>query len=309
MSKEGGNKVGLYFTIVLIAATLLIVSDNSLTGNAVIGEDYIGDIEGTWDFEERTDESDCRDGKKERTYEAALLQIDDKITLSTKDYTLKGMLIGNNLDLNGIFKRDGGEVDMTYTNIKVSEDCMTFQGKGNWTWEGRGESCEGPVEIVGVRKTGDGCGIAPCEESWECSDWSECVDGQETRLCRDNNKCETKEDIEGSKEEQSCEMPIPAPPEKDYGLTIALIVLILLIITVAYLIVSNSGKKKQLAKQLDSTLEEIYNSLNAGDRVRALDYYKSLTRQFERIKDDLRKKDLNRIYAASIEAFKEINKY
>jgi len=35
----------------------------------------------------------------------------------------------------------------------------------------------------------------PCQERWICTDWSECVDGKQTRTCEDVNKCGTDNDI------------------------------------------------------------------------------------------------------------------
>ncbi len=35
----------------------------------------------------------------------------------------------------------------------------------------------------------------PCQERWICEDWSECKDGQQTRVCEDVNECGTDRDI------------------------------------------------------------------------------------------------------------------
>ncbi|NIO44804.1 MAG: hypothetical protein GTN36_04600 [Candidatus Aenigmarchaeota archaeon] len=35
----------------------------------------------------------------------------------------------------------------------------------------------------------------PCQERWLCDDWSECEDGQQTRVCEDVNECGTDRDI------------------------------------------------------------------------------------------------------------------
>ena len=31
----------------------------------------------------------------------------------------------------------------------------------------------------------------PCEENWQCSDWSSCVNNKQTRTCNDLNDCNT----------------------------------------------------------------------------------------------------------------------
>jgi hypothetical protein len=44
-----------------------------------------------------------------------------------------------------------------------------------------------------------------CEERWICTDWSECIDGKQTRECADANNCGTEK--YKPVEERACEMP------------------------------------------------------------------------------------------------------
>jgi len=47
--------------------------------------------------------------------------------------------------------------------------------------------------------------IENCKEEWSCTDWTECTDSSQTRICIDNSKCESEEDK--PQEQQQCEMP------------------------------------------------------------------------------------------------------
>lgn len=49
--------------------------------------------------------------------------------------------------------------------------------------------------------------ITSCEEDWECTDWSECTEGTQTRACTDVNECETEEGKPS--ESQTCIVPVP----------------------------------------------------------------------------------------------------
>ncbi|MCK5023266.1 MAG: peptidase S8, partial [Candidatus Aenigmarchaeota archaeon] len=44
-----------------------------------------------------------------------------------------------------------------------------------------------------------------CEESWTCTEWSECTDNLKTRTCTDENDCDTSK--EKPDEKRACEMP------------------------------------------------------------------------------------------------------
>jgi len=45
-----------------------------------------------------------------------------------------------------------------------------------------------------------------CSENWECTDWSSCTSGQQTRTCTDSNSCGTIEDKPN--EQQNCQLQI-----------------------------------------------------------------------------------------------------
>jgi len=48
----------------------------------------------------------------------------------------------------------------------------------------------------------DEYGGESCNEDWSCTEWSECIDGQETRICEDLNNCGTEENK--PEESQEC---------------------------------------------------------------------------------------------------------
>lgn len=43
-----------------------------------------------------------------------------------------------------------------------------------------------------------------CQPDWECTDWSRCIDGEQTRNCTDENECGTE--LDRPLEEQDCEV-------------------------------------------------------------------------------------------------------
>jgi hypothetical protein len=75
-------------------------------------------------------------------------------------------------------------------------------------------ACTGEVTTPGGNETTPGTGnetvpgTGPaCTENWNCSDWSACVNSQQTRACIDNNKCGTT--LNKPIEAQTCN---PVPP-------------------------------------------------------------------------------------------------
>jgi len=49
--------------------------------------------------------------------------------------------------------------------------------------------------------------LPPCEENWTCTEWSVCINGEQTRNCTDQNKCGTTYDKPAVK--QACETGLP----------------------------------------------------------------------------------------------------
>ena len=49
------------------------------------------------------------------------------------------------------------------------------------------------VGVPGAPGAPGGARATICREEWNCSEWSECVDGQQTRTCVDLNQCGTVE--------------------------------------------------------------------------------------------------------------------
>ncbi|MEM4245559.1 MAG: hypothetical protein QXR60_05150 [Candidatus Nanoarchaeia archaeon] len=69
------------------------------------------------------------------------------------------------------------------------------------------EACvDGACSEAGTMPSGE-----ECVEDWECSEWSACVDGKQTRSCEDANDCGTTENLPAL--EQTCgEQPPVTPP-------------------------------------------------------------------------------------------------
>jgi hypothetical protein len=66
-------------------------------------------------------------------------------------------------------------------------------------------TCYTPTPPSGPIISGGGGGgiyITPCTEKWNCTDWSECIAGTQTRTCKDGNNCGTTKNK--SAESQTC---------------------------------------------------------------------------------------------------------
>ncbi|MBD3354481.1 hypothetical protein GF361_00670 [Candidatus Woesearchaeota archaeon] len=86
-----------------------------------------------------------------------------------------------------------------------------------------------------------------CTPNWNCSDWSECVDGEQTRVCTDLNGCGREE--KKPAEKRSCveapDIEQPKPMKVDKGLWI----LALFIVLVIAFIVSITRRAKRFVKK------------------------------------------------------------
>ena len=82
-------------------------------------------------------------------------------------------------------------VSKNYFFIKISVLCLKGCAYNNPPCE-EGYECINNVCVL----------IEECTESWQCSEWSECVDSQQTRTCIDENECGTTENK--PEEIQSC---------------------------------------------------------------------------------------------------------
>lgn len=312
---EPNSRIGFYLAIILVSAALLFISDGGLTGDAIIGKDYIGDVSGAWDIVGTSDERDCGEGIKEEKEVITISQLNDKITISSKRYTLKGQIKGNKFDLAGSYPEDKGITHVSYVGGVLSADCNSLSLTGNWTWvsNSKSKSCKGPTEVKGTRQNPIGCQVPIiCKEDWSCGQWNACSNGKQTRTCTDSNSCNTFE--QKPVEEQRCEEEVvPAPRERaaprlDYTFVILLFVLILIVAAVIYLLVKISGKRGKLIKQMRETIGNIHESVERGDKASALEAYNNLTNQFVKFKPHLKEEDIKRIYDESVSAYEEIMK-
>ncbi len=89
------------------------------------------------------------------------------------------------------------------------------QGNGNTRYYADSTEAEFTINSGSAPSTSTSTGPAGssglCSPTWECSDWSECNNGKQTRTCEDKWDCGT--DYKKPKEERSCKMP-PKPKKK-----------------------------------------------------------------------------------------------
>jgi hypothetical protein len=68
-------------------------------------------------------------------------------------------------------------------------------------------------EEGGSQQPSSGGGGGGCTEKWDCTDWSSCVNGTQTRTCTDANKCKTTKNKPN--ETQSCIIGGEEVPEEE----------------------------------------------------------------------------------------------
>lgn len=95
--------------------------------------------------------------------------------------------------------------------------------------------------------------LPECTEDWSCTDWSECVEGTQTRICTDLNDCGTT--ISKPTESQSCGVGVAELPVGWSGWTIATIVSVIIIVVVIVLVYTQ--KKKIFPKKKPSKKKKV----------------------------------------------------
>ncbi len=55
-----------------------------------------------------------------------------------------------------------------------------------------------------------------CAESWECADWSNCIEGKQTRGCNDANNCNTT--TQKPSDSRDCIIEVPSPVKKQFNI-------------------------------------------------------------------------------------------
>ena len=66
------------------------------------------------------------------------------------------------------------------------------------------DDCDGMIDNGCGGGGGGGGGGPSCSINWSCTDWSECINGEQTRICTDTNNCGSN--YNKPEETQSCEM-------------------------------------------------------------------------------------------------------
>ena len=107
------------------------------------------------------------------------------------------------------------------TELDLSVTITNFCGDGKCE---SGESCSSCPEDCGTCPSGEGeeegeeeregtvTGPGPCQEDWICTDWLECTNNVQKRVCADVNRCGTTE--KKPIEERDCVMETICEPEE-----------------------------------------------------------------------------------------------
>ena len=81
---------------------------------------------------------------------------------------------------------------------------------GDGVCNGKETSSNCPEDCEEETSGGGGGGgfVAPCQPEWNCTEWSDCVDGKSIRQCSDLNECHTDKPIEV----KQCKQPVKVSP-------------------------------------------------------------------------------------------------
>jgi len=88
--------------------------------------------------------------------------------------------------------------------------------------------------------------ITPCTEDWICTEWSECIGGKQTRICKDRNECGTTKNK--PEEERSCEVEKPT-----FAFWLGIVLVAILIVIVLIYIVK---RKKKVEEKTETGLQK-----------------------------------------------------
>jgi len=93
-----------------------------------------------------------------------------------------------------------------YMEVEISSDPITVRvnsgetenvdidGDSTYDLSVSYEGLDGSKAIVSIAEYVAPVTTTTCTESWECTEWSECIDGKMTRTCTDTNSCGTETD-------------------------------------------------------------------------------------------------------------------
>lgn len=136
---------------------------------------------------------------------------------------------------------------LTANNIATSEVILYRWADGKWnalptTFVG-GDTAEAfytaespGLSYFAIGTVEAGAPPAACEENWQCTEWSACANGEQTRTCTDQNACGTT--VNRPAETQACGIGKITP--ENYLSIAVILVIIILVLAIFY----TKGKKK-----------------------------------------------------------------
>ncbi len=312
--KKRGSRLGAFFTIAVILVAIYIIPPIFI--GHTISQEQIPDIGGNWNANlVITSCPGCQGSTGFSPFLLGIYQSEDRVSAKANEFITQSD--GEKLEnfvMDGIFI-DQREVQGTFlmnhqysvsdkingtTDWIISDDCNHITINSDFiAWKGRRIDASGTVQLTLSRVNPTGCGLK-CFESFTCSDYSECVNGTQTRLCFDANQCNR---TQASKtESQSCAMPVvPAPvPEKGSNLLVYILIILVILIFAAVVafFLMKKGKRKDtgLANELSSMIEDANRLLLSGDREGALKGYGGFSEYFSKNSDKLSEMDRGKIY-------------
>jgi Sec-independent protein translocase protein TatA len=153
---------------------------------------------------------------------------------------------------------------------------------------GAGAYVPAPAEVKEEKKEAPAV-AAGCREDWECTPWSKCVNGTETRTCSDKNACGTE--FKRPNETRRC---ITISTEKlVMMLTWISVLLAIVIIFMILRLFFAKRKREDIVEKLRRMIEEIKSEIEENKMQAAMQGYKALDSSLQEHKDDISKKDFS----------------
>lgn len=322
MVKKSISKIN--YVIAILSVLFLLFSFPKVFVGHAIAADKIPDVSGEWAMTSMVtfENPNCQSESYLRAdviYSSIFIdQIGESLTAKSSEFQNPsgsmtfaatpvnlGFISEKKLYSSASYQSDRGDkFTENFTDLTLSEDCNSMVGSFNIVGQGVSRDCEGTGEATLKRKNPTGCGIK-CVENWTCSDWGNCNNGTQIRLCADKNSC--KESTRPS-ESRSCQLPAIVPEKTTSPWIYAIVVLAILIMAAGTMLLMAKLKKKKSnpVEELQGAIDKINSAMDGGDKMEATSQYKLFLEKFTEYKSIIGEEDYGRLYNDVLKAYNRI---
>ncbi len=242
------NVIDVVSTVTASASSAAMSTDVTVTGQATVG----GNVDVTLTFSGNSGCSIGSQSSSATTNEMTNGQTTSRtwtVTTGTSECSYSVSAAATSNPSGTASKTDTTSNTITCTNCPTPTPTPTSSSSSSSSsGGGGGGASSNATSNATANKTAEGnaTGPAACKQSWDCSPWSDCLNGKRTRICVDSNDCAgkkaggsivTMEETQKPEEQIECSLPVPYEVEKiikDYGIWIAAFVIIVAVLGYLY---------------------------------------------------------------------------